>query len=81
VARNNLIAYRPQGVHPFEDAPGAPAYDPFPKRPVKEAEETSNTRGPGIRINYDDDNNGTADAFDLAREKGQNCLGRGRKQF
>ncbi|MCI0563218.1 MAG: hypothetical protein MN733_32475, partial [Nitrososphaera sp.] len=38
-------------------------YDPFPKKPVLEADETDNNLGPGIRINFDDDNsNGTMDA-------------------
>lgn len=72
--RNQLIAYRPQGVYdPIEPPVDAPRYNPFPKRPVREADEMSNTLGPGIRINLDDDNlNGTPDAhedgFEIPRE-------------
>ena len=44
-----LTAYRP--MHP----PGG--YAPFQKTAVAEADETDQKRGPGIRINNDDDNN------------------------
>jgi hypothetical protein len=54
--RNNLIAYRPQGLHDLTNPTDAPVYDTFRKSPVKEVDETSNTLGPGIRINLDDDN-------------------------
>lgn len=67
--RSNLTAYRPQQVHDLESPADAPAYDPFPKRRVLEQDENSNTLGPGIRINFDDDNNsGVADAFESGNE-------------
>jgi hypothetical protein len=60
--QNNLIAYRPQSVYnPNAVETPAPIYDTFPKRPVSAQDETSNTLGPGIRINHDDDNNSGLD--------------------
>jgi hypothetical protein len=60
--RSNLTVFRPQSVQPDEPT-NVPIYDPFPKKPVLEADETHNNLGPGIRINFDDDNsNGTVDA-------------------
>ena len=62
--RNQLIAYRPQFVQDETPIP-APRYQPLVKTPVREADETSNTLGPGVRVNWDDDNNnGMADVFD-----------------
>lgn len=59
----NLIAYRPQGIHDVTNPMDAPIYDPLPKTPVREVDETDNEAGPGIRVNLDDDNaNGIADA-------------------
>ncbi|MDZ4657435.1 MAG: hypothetical protein SH868_07625 [Bythopirellula sp.] len=65
--QNNLIAYRPQGVYdPDDTSTPDPNYDTFPKRPVSEQDEFSNTLGPGIRINYDDDNtSGVPDATEI----------------
>jgi hypothetical protein len=73
--RANLTAYRPQSVHDPVSSPNAPIYDRptdgglpggFPKRAVREQDETSTTLGPGIRVNLDDDNlNGIADASPL----------------
>lgn len=58
VDRANLTAYRPQGVYdPDDNSTPEPMYDPFPKRPVPEQIEADNERGPGIRINHDDDDN------------------------
>jgi hypothetical protein len=60
--RSNLTVFRPQSVQPDEPT-NAPIYDPFPKKPVLEMDETHNILGPGIRINFDDDNsNGIMDA-------------------
>jgi len=63
--QSNLTAHRPQSVQDPNSPVDAPIYDPFPKKPVREQDETSNTLGPGIRINHDDDNsNGTVDALE-----------------
>jgi hypothetical protein len=68
--QNNLIAYRPQSVQDPNDPVDGAIYDRpttggypggFPKRPVREQDETSNFIGPGIRINWDDDNNSGVD--------------------
>jgi hypothetical protein len=66
---SDLTAYRPQGVH-HEDNPTGPIYDaplaPHIKTPVTEEDENSNTEGPGIRINTDDDNqNGVPDRAEI----------------
>jgi hypothetical protein len=64
--QSNLTAHRPQGVQNFSLPTGAPIYDPFPKTRVSEEDEDSNTEGPGIRINADDDNqNGIADRAEM----------------
>lgn len=57
------MAYRPQAVHDPGNLIDAPIYDTFPKRPVRDQDETSNTLGPGIRINWDDDNNNGTEDF------------------
>ncbi|MCI0331888.1 MAG: hypothetical protein L0228_01525 [Planctomycetes bacterium] len=36
----------------------SPIYAPFPKKAVREQDETSSTLGPGIRANWDWDNGG-----------------------
>jgi hypothetical protein len=66
---SDLTAYRPQGIH-HEDNPTGPIYDaplaPHIKTPVTEEDENSNTEGPGIRINTDDDNqNGVPDRAEI----------------
>jgi hypothetical protein len=61
-----LTAYRPQQFHDPENLTLAPIYTPFAKLSVAEVDEESTTLGPGIRINYDDDNqNGLADVTDV----------------
>jgi len=64
--QSSLTAYRPQGVHTAQN-PTGPIYDnPHPKTPVSEEDENSNTEGPGIRINADDDNeNGISDRAEM----------------
>lgn len=65
----NLTAYRPQSVQDAESPIDAPIYAPFVKRPVRDQDEQSNTLGPGIRINTDDDNNnGQADRLEDGSE-------------
>ncbi|MEX2169778.1 MAG: fibronectin type III domain-containing protein [Pirellulales bacterium] len=59
--QSNLTAHRPQAIHDPNNLVDAPIYDTFPKRPVRDQDETSNTLGPGIRINYDDDDNDGAE--------------------
>jgi Ca2+-binding RTX toxin-like protein len=63
----NLTAYRPMF--------GPGSYLPFPKTAVVEVDEASQTLGPGIRINGDDDNNnGVQDFSDNANVPGENDL-------
>jgi len=65
----NLTAYRPQSVQNPSAIVDAPIYAPFVKRPVRDQDETSNTLGPGIRVNLDDDNNnGMADRLEQGYE-------------
>jgi hypothetical protein len=60
--QSNLTAYRPQSVQDPNNPTNSPIYDPFPKKPVLEGDEENSSFGPGIRINFDDDNsNGTPD--------------------
>ena len=59
--QSNLTAYRPQAIHDPNNLVDAPIYDTFPKRPVREQDEGSNTLGPGIRMNFDDDNSNGID--------------------
>ena len=67
--RSGLTAYRPQSVHDPDSPADAPAYDPIPRTAVRQQDEMSNTLGPGIRINFDDDNeNGTQDALESGTE-------------
>ena len=66
VKRNQLIAYRPQHAYATDDTSTPDPIYRFPFRPVKESEETSNTLGAGIRVNWDDDDlNGQSDALDI----------------
>ncbi|MEX2171116.1 MAG: fibronectin type III domain-containing protein [Pirellulales bacterium] len=67
--QSNLTAYRPQAIHDSNNLVDAPIYDTFPKRPVREQDEGSNTLGPGIRMNFDDDNiNGIEDVAESGIE-------------
>jgi hypothetical protein len=65
IDESDLTVYRPQGVYdPDDTSTPNPIYDPFPRRPVLAEDEAHPDEGPGIRINYDDDDSsGTADVF------------------
>lgn len=63
--RGNLTAFRPQQFHDPNNPTNAPIYTPFAKHEVSEGVEDDPALGPGIRINYDDDNmNGLVDRFE-----------------
>jgi hypothetical protein len=63
--QSNLTAFRPQYIHDPENLTNAPIYFPFARTQVAEQDESSASRGPGIRINRDDDNgNGIVDRFE-----------------
>jgi hypothetical protein len=63
--KSNLTAYRPQSRQDSQAPTNGPIYAPWPKTPIAEQDENSNTLGAGIRMNADDDNqNGTRDRFE-----------------
>ncbi len=58
----NLTAFRQQQFHDPDNLTFAPIYAPFAKAAVAEVDEENVLVGPGIRINFDDDNgNGLPD--------------------
>lgn len=64
--QSNLTVFRAQQFHDPENLTLAPIYTPFTKSPVADQDEELTTRGPGIRINFDDDDqNGLPDVADI----------------